>query len=212
MDVRTDAEEFRELSEDDRRYNRMKHLRVDEVTFAEMVPKLIEEGLLSDHANHIGLPPMKQGRRTPTRNDEICARCEHLIFQQWKRNVAKLSADEAVLLDARFLWRKQAARQIVRYETLATAPVVTTTTVRKKIEGEEAEGYVLETTTREERRSNPAYFRMADELRANIARLAGVPVGEMSKVPSGSLTGKAQRSLVVRERKPDDQQSGELEN
>jgi hypothetical protein len=210
------AETYREPSVQDLRIHRMKHLRVDGTSFADMVPILVAEGLIPEHGNHSPDRATGNNRRSVERRAEICGHCEHLIHEHWKRNIVNLSADEAVLLDARFLWINRAARQIVRYETLAVAPVITTTTTRRKIEAaegaEDNDAYVIETTTKEVRSTSPTYFRMADELRAHIARLAGVPVGDLSRVPAPQAAGRGKKQLVVRDRNDADEQRDEPAN
>ncbi len=211
-----DADTYREPSIQDRRINRMKHLRVEGTSFADMVPILIAEGLIPEHGDHPAQRPNGNGRRAEQRRAEVCGYCEHLINEHWRRHVVHLSADEAVLLEARWLWINRAAKQIIRYETLAVAPVITTTTTRRKMEAAEGaaenEAYVIETTTKEVRSTSPTYFRMADELRADIARLAGVPVGDLSRVPTPQAAGRGKKQLVVRDRNDADEQRDEPAN
>ena len=190
----------------------MKHLRVEDVTFADMVPLLWNEDLLPEHGDHIGKPQRGQGRRTDARQAQTCGHCEHLIHEQWRRNVRNLSADEAEMLDARFLWRNYATKMIAQCLADYRQKIIITTTKRRRIEPKEGQtqavDFAVETTTREETRIYPQLLEMARDLRADIARLAGVPVGDLSSVPRPSETAKDRKKLHVyrRDAEPDTEQ------
>lgn len=184
LGVVTEDQQVDDPSEERRRLQRMKHLKVDDYTFADMVPMLLAENLISEHGNHAARPPRNMGRRSDERNAELCGHCEHLIREQWARNVKNLTADQARMFEASFVWINQAVRRAIKCESMVTQKVEIVTEKRRRIEnadGKPTDDFLVEVTTRRETRLYPEFMNIAVGLRRDIARLSGVPVGDVGK-------------------------------
>lgn len=185
------------------RWRRLKELRWQGMTFADMVPILTRENYLPDHGSHA--QPTSKGNRSGKRNAEICARCENVISQQWRTWSDRLKDDETELAEQR--WRffrdfeeiigtcRRDYRQKVTIRTTKTKTLVATEgsvwPVRVKMEngeieqrlypGDAIEGLaeIVEVTEREEWRIYPQLLEIWRETRKDVARVTGLPVDEV---------------------------------
>lgn len=204
MGTAANDDQFREPTIAERRYNRIKHLKVDRYQFVQMVPVLIEEGLLPEHGKHVTMPTVVKGDRTLERSEEVCARCENTITQQWRRNVGTLSTDEVEFMEAKWTWiaEKERIIDICRRDFKSTER---TMTVRRKrvvakpgevwpitftdrngevqealIPSEHIVGiaFITETTETTQTVTYPKLLELASTVRNELARVAGLDIDE----------------------------------
>lgn len=219
--MKTKAEQ--EAEDLEARFQRIKQLRYEGLTFAKMLPTLIKEGYLPLHAEHENKPPRAKGGRTAKRNAEVCASCEHAIGEQWRRNHARLRDDEPDVDEQRWKWFADQEWIIATARADYRQRVVITTTKRKQVEpipgsmwtvrvklengeveqrlypAESIEGIaeIVETTERVEHRIYPQLLELMSEVRDKVARVAGVDVDEVGDPDAEKGESTAPRGLRV---------------
>lgn len=159
------------------RLYRMKHMRFDGMKLVQMVPTLISEGLLPEHEKHENLRPWKKGSRSDERAAEICERCEHAIGELWRNNVRNLTSDET-----RWLW--YADMEALAATCLRDYREESTVVTKKKRYPEadsEDKAVMIEVTERTEVRVRPQLLDLYRVVLNDMARLAGVPIGELDE-------------------------------
>lgn len=94
------------------RFRRMKVMKAEGLSYAEMVPKLHELGLIECRNCEAGTPT----KRVTKSGEEICTTCEDTIQTFFRRNLESLTWREAELLELRWEWfavKRQIARKCI---------------------------------------------------------------------------------------------------
>jgi hypothetical protein len=155
-----------EHSERDR-WQVMKVMRAEGKEFAEMVPALIDLGLLECRTGH--------RTRVTGKGATVCATCEGTISQDWRRGLARLTEQEADALAVKGAWIE--AHEFIR-DTCRKKAV---TLARKTVTRTEGEAKI--TTVTEWWQINNGLLRLMADVSDKLARVAGVTVDAVAPQP-----------------------------
>lgn len=174
------------------RWRQMKALKCEGLSFAEMVPRLAEMDLVACRNCEGGVP---KTRKTKS-GLEICTTCEDTLTQFWRRNIPRLKAEEADILEVKSEWldAKRFVMRTCRAEYRRCAVTRTTRTELVKIEGakegEPQERELVTTTEREEWRIDKGLLSLYSQTANEIAKVLGMELDEPEgdgDVPRGKI-------------------------